>query len=80
MKKEPLPKYNAVAYRFGLIKYDENKTDVNDNRKKFAQAVFSYQTREGIEFRRSFQYPSFTPENEFFKIAPTEILVFVDKK
>jgi hypothetical protein len=79
MKKSE-PKYNSVAYRFGLIKYDENKPDVNDKRKKFAQAVFSYQTPNGIEFRRSFQLPSFTPENEFFKYAPTEILVYDDTK
>ena len=74
MKTEP----NAVAYRFHLIKYDENKTDVNDNRKKYAQAVFSYQTYRGIEFRKSFQGPAFTPEKEFFRIAPMEILVFVE--
>lgn len=77
MKKQA-EKYNAVAYRFGLVKYDENKRDNFDQRKKFAQATFSYQTKNGVEFRRSFQYPSFTPEKEFFKIAPTEILVFVE--
>mgnify|MGYP007099598257 CR=1 FL=1 len=77
MKTKP-QKYNAVAYRFGLVKYSENKRDNFDQRKKFAEAVFSYQTKNGIEFRRSFQYPSFTPKEEFYKIAPTEILVFVE--
>ena len=69
---------NAVAYRFGLVKYSENKRDNFDQRKKFAEAVFSYQTKNGIEFRKSFQYPSFTPEAKFWDLAPTEILVFVE--
>lgn len=69
--------YNDVAFRFAMVQYHENKRDNFDKRKKFAEAVFSYQTDKGIEFRRSFQYPAFTPKEEFYKIAPTEILVFV---
>ena len=69
---------NAVAYRFHMVKYDENCRDTFDYRKRFACAIFSYQTKTGIEFRKSFQYPSFTPEAKFWDLAPTEILVFVE--
>ena len=69
-------KTNEIAYRMFLEKYEENKKDIFDNRKKYAYAVFSYQTKNGIEFRKSFQAKSFTPENEFFNIAPKQINVF----
>jgi len=70
---------NEIAYRMFLEKYDENKKDIFERRKKFAYAVFSYKTKTGIEFRKAFTAPSFTPENEFFKIAPEEIKVFETK-
>lgn len=63
------------AYRHNLEKYSENKKDVFDNRKHFAEAIFSYFTDSGNEYRRKFQLPVNTPENEFFKIAPLEINV-----
>jgi hypothetical protein len=62
-----------IAYRMELVKFDENKKDIFDQRKKFAQAVFSYRDSKGNEYRRKFQAKSFTPENEFWKIAPLEI-------
>ena len=70
---------NEIAYRMFLEKYDENKRNIFDKREKFACALFSYQTKNGIEFRKAFTAPSFTPENEFFKIAPEEIKVFETK-
>jgi hypothetical protein len=63
------------AYRYNLEKYSENKTDVFDNRKHFSEAIFSYYTDSGTEYRRKFQLSINTPESEFFKIAPLEINV-----
>ena len=63
------------AYRKELVIYDENRRDVYDNRKKVAYAVFSYFTDNGIEYRKKFQLPTFTPEIEFWNIAPKEINV-----
>lgn len=57
-------------YRKYLEKYDPNKRDNFDRRKKFAEAVFSYFTENGIEYRKKFQLPVNTPENEFWNIAP----------
>ena len=64
-----------MAYRKYLVKFDENKRDVFDQRKKFAEAIFSYFTETGIEYRKKYQAESYTPENKFFDIAPKEINV-----
>lgn len=61
-------------FRHSLEIYNENKKDVFDNRKKFAEAIFSYFDENGNEYRKKFQLPAFTPENEFFNIAPKEII------
>ena len=64
-----------IAYRKNLESYCENKKDIFDNRKHFAEANFSYFTENGIEYRRKFQAKILTPENEFWNIAPKEIEV-----
>lgn len=56
-----------------LEKYEENTRDFKDKRKKVSRAVFSYFDEQGIEYRKSFVAIPYTPENEFFKIAPIQI-------
>ena len=64
-----------IAYRKYLEKYEPSKRDIYDNRKKFAIAIFSYFTDNGIEYRKKFQLPVNSPEIEFWNIAPKEINV-----
>jgi len=56
-----------------LEKYEDNKRDNNDRRKKVAWAVFSYIDENNIEFRKSFTAPAGTPEKDFWDIAPKQI-------
>ena len=66
-------------YRKYLVKYCENKKDVFDNRKKFAEAIFSYFDDQGNEYRKKFQLPAYSPENEYWNIAPKELTIIGKK-
>ena len=66
--------------RQSLIKYDDNRRDIKDRRKKVAWAVFSYiELNTGIEYRKAFTAPVGTPELKFWNIAPKEIKIEKDR-
>jgi hypothetical protein len=63
-----------MKVRNKLEKFEDNKRDTNDRRKKIAWAVFSYiDTNTGHEFRKSFTAKVGTPESEMWNIAPKTI-------
>lgn len=53
--------------------YIDCKRDIMDKRRKVSFAVFSYIGDDGHEYRKSFTAPPFTPENDFFNLAPKQI-------
>jgi hypothetical protein len=55
--------------------FNSRKGYEGDNRKKGVFAVFSYFTKEGIEFRKGYWFPIGTPENGIFAKVPNEIKV-----
>jgi hypothetical protein len=58
-----------------LEKFDSNRKDVKDRRKKVTWAVFSYiDEKTGYEYRKSFTAKPNTPETEMWKIAPKTII------
>ena len=57
-------------YRKYLERYNPDKKDIQDNRKKISFAVFSYYSETGEEYRKSFKATKNTPENYFWDIAP----------
>ena len=59
--------------RYHLEIFEECHRDNFDRRKKLASAVFSYLAPNGDEYRRRFNAPIGTPEQNFWSIAPTEI-------
>ncbi len=57
-----------------LEKYEPNRRNPQDNRKRIAWAVFSYiDTMTGDEYRKSFNATPHTSEIDFFTIAPKQI-------
>ena len=60
--------------RQSLIKYEDNKRDNKDRRKKVSFAVFSYIDMDtNFEYRKAFTAPINTPELKFWDIAPKTI-------
>ena len=67
------------AFRHYLEQFSDNARGLGgDRRKRGCKAVFSYFTRDGIEFRRAFWLPARSPVSEAWKISPEYIEVPAD--
>jgi len=56
--------------RHQLEQYVDYARDTYDQRKKVSYAVFSYLDEQGTEYRKRFTSVPYTPEIDFWKIAP----------
>jgi hypothetical protein len=59
-----------ILRRNFLEKYEANRRAIKDRRKRIAWAVFSYLDENNVEYRKAFEAPAGTPENDFWDIAP----------
>jgi hypothetical protein len=59
--------------RGDLVRYIPYTKDPKDRRKRVSRAIFSYFDKDGIEYRKSFTAPHWTPESNFYHLAPSTL-------
>ena len=61
--------------RGDIVKYEPIKKSTKDRRKNVSWAVFDYYDNKGIEYRKSFEAPINTTEDQFKEIAPLTLFL-----
>ena len=59
--------------RIGIAKYHPKTRSSKDRRRFVAKAVFEYRDENNVEYRKGFELPPGTTENEFYSQTPKSI-------
>ena len=59
--------------RIRMVKYHPSTRSSKDRRKFVSKAVFEYRDENNVEYRKCFELPSGTTENEFNSQTPKTI-------